>query len=94
MLDHLLALTGHLLYGILDRLHYLLSGIYGVFLQGRHAGQQVMGLDALQIVSLSYHPQPGVHISQLASLDGLVYLSPGLGLLLGLYHLIHHSLDI
>lgn len=94
MLDCLLALTGHLLYGIPDCLHCLLSGIYRVFLQGRHAGQQVMGLDALQIVSLSYHPQPGVCISQLAGLDGLVCLSPGLGLLLGLHHLIHCSLDI
>lgn len=53
-----------------------------------------MGLDALQIVSLSHHPQLGVCISQLAGLDGLVCLSPGLGLLPGLHHLIHHSLDI
>lgn len=53
-----------------------------------------MGLDTLQIVSPSYHPQPGVCISQLAGLDGLVYLSLGLGLLPGLHHLIHYSLDI
>lgn len=32
MLDHLLALTGYLLHGILDHLHPLLSDIYRVFL--------------------------------------------------------------
>lgn len=53
-----------------------------------------MGLDALQIVSPSYHLQPGVRINQLAGLDGLVCLGPGLGLLLGLHYLIHYSLDI
>ncbi|KAH1913689.1 hypothetical protein KXW75_000287 [Aspergillus fumigatus] len=47
MLDRLLALTGHLLHGIPDHLHHLLSGIYRVFLQGCHTGQQVMGLDTL-----------------------------------------------
>lgn len=63
MLDHLLALAGHLLYGIPDYLHPLLCGIYGVFLWGHHAGQQVMGLDALQIVSPLSYAQPGVCIS-------------------------------
>lgn len=38
MLDHLLALIGHLLHGILDHLHRLLSGIYGVFLWGCYVG--------------------------------------------------------
>lgn len=51
-----------------------------------------MGLDALQIVGLPHHAQPGVHISQLAGLDGLISLGLGLGLLPGLHHLIHCSL--
>lgn len=63
MLDYLLALVGHLLHNILDHLHPLLCGIHGVFLQGRHAGQQVMGLDALQIVGPLSYTQLGVRIS-------------------------------
>lgn len=38
MLDYLLALIGYLLYGILDYLHPLLSGIHRVFLWGHHGG--------------------------------------------------------
>jgi hypothetical protein len=65
-----------------------------VFLQGRHASKQVTRLDALQIVGPLSHLQPGVRVYQLASLDGLISLGLGLGLLPGLHHLIHHSLDI
>jgi hypothetical protein len=53
-----------------------------------------MGLDALQILRPPNHPQPGVCISQLASLDGLVCLGPGLGLLPCLDHRINSGLDV